>query len=568
LTHPTAGDAAWTGPRVLRRTITRHARRLGVGSILIAAHQLCEVAVPILIGVIVDRAIVTGSVHAIVLWIAALAALFLTLTVVYRYGARLLMGAIAQEGHLLRVELSRTILDPRGIRTPHKVGELLSISSTDADETAWLLDYLPRMVGAVVATLACGVVLVRIDPTLGLMVLVGVPIVMAALQLTAPFIARRVEEQQARIGRATALATDLISGHRPLQGIGAQRSAAQRYRVASRNSLTATLHAARLESAHAGAAAAAGALAAMAVAVAGAAFALSGDLTLGQLITVIGLAQFLAEPFTVLATLPSSVAESRASANRVATVLAAPFRDPAATSPRASQPIDGGPRAALAVHDDATGLSFDVAAGEFVAVLAADPRDATTVMEVLSDPGRGATRVDGTALRDIPLDRRRSTLIVEHHRGDLFSGTLQSNLDLAGADDAAIHAALQASCARDVVDLHPDGLAHRVTERGASLSGGQRQRWTLARALAADPDVLVLHDPTTAVDTVTEQAIADGLRALRAARGRTTVVLTSSPALLAAADRVVLVADGRVRRAGAHADLVEADTRYRELVAR
>lgn len=576
----TGGSACPTGVAVLRRTVIRNLRWLAPGTGLIVAHQLCEVSVPILIGVIVDRAVGPGSVPAIIGWIAALAALFGVLTLVYRFGARLLMFAIARESHLLRVELSRKILDPLGIRTDYQVGELLSISSTDADETSYLLDYVPRVAGAVVATVACGVVLLGIDVPLGLMVLVGVPAVVAGLQLTAPIIARRVEHQQAEIGRATALATDLISGHRPLQGIGAQANAAARYRSASRRSLAATLRAARIQSAHEGAAAAAGALAAMAVAVAAAYFALRGDLSLGQLITVIGLAQFLIEPFSLLAIVPSWVAEARASANRVATVLNAPRRhEPpaAAAQPGAAPgtapgtaPQGGTLTIRDAGHASLDGLSLDVHAGEFVGVLTADARDAAALIDLLSgrvrSAGSGVVCVGGRPLAGIPLGRRRRRLLVEHHNGDLFSGTLESNLAVSGNPD--VLAALQASCATDVIDLHADGLAHPVVERGASLSGGQRQRWTLARALATDPDVLVLHDPTTAVDAVTEQAIADGIRRLRSGSGRTTIVVTNSPALLAAADRVVLVADGRVRADGTHRDLVDAHPQYRELVVR
>ncbi|MCG7597647.1 ABC transporter ATP-binding protein [Mycobacterium sp. PSTR-4-N] len=564
----TPSTDGWSGSVVLRRAVTRQRTRLAAGSVLIAAHQLCEVAVPILIGVIVDRAVATGSVAAIVTWIAALAALFVVLTIVYRFGARMLMAAIAQEGHLLRVELCRRILDPRGMVTTYQAGELLSISSTDAEETAYLLDYVPRMVGAAVATVACGAVLLHIDAPLGVMVLVGVPVVMIGLQLTAPIIARRVEEQQSQIGRATALATDLISGQRPLQGIGAQRHAADRYRVASRRSLAATLHASRMESAHAGAAAAAGALSAMAVAVAAAYFALAGDLTLGQLITVIGLAQFLAEPFAVLATLPSSVAEARASANRVADVLSAPARRRAEPTSQALDAIDG---PVLDVLDESGHLTFCAQPGEMVAVLAADPRDAVTLIDAMAERDRAAgltVRIGGRTLQDIPYGQRRRILIVEAHRGDLFSGTLESNLTMSGADADAIAAALIASCALDVVEQHADGLGHRVIERGASLSGGQRQRLTLARALAADPDVLVLHDPTTAVDAVTEQAIAEGIRTLRVARNRATIVFTTSPALLAAADRVIVVDGGRVRGEGTHDILVDSDDGYRELVQR
>ncbi|AQT78231.1 ABC transporter permease [Mycolicibacterium litorale] len=560
-----------TGAAILRRTITRNLRWLVPGSGLIALHQLCEVSVPVLIGVIVDRAVGTGSVAAIAGWICALAALFTVLTVVYRYGARLLMFAIAREAHLLRIELSAKILHPLGIRTEFQVGELLSISSTDADETSYVLDYVPRVTGAVVATIACGVVLLSIDVPLGLMVLIGVPVVVAGLQLTAPMIARRVEDQQAEVGRATALATDLISGHRPLQGIGAHHNAAARYRAASRRSLAATLRAARIQSLHEGAAAAAGALAAMAVAVVAAYFALRGVMSIGELITVIGLAQFLIEPFSLLAIVPSWVAEARASANRVATVLDAPHRHDRSAAQSATTPATAPGTLTVRDADHAAldSLSLDVTPGEFVAILTADPREAAALVDLLSGQVRtgGEVRVGGRRIGEIPPGRRRATLLVEHHHGDLFSGTLQSNLDVSGADPAAVHDALAASCALDVVDLYSDGLAHPVVERGASMSGGQRQRWTLARALAADPEVLVLHDPTTAVDAVTEQLIAEGIRRLRGRR-RTTIVLTSSPALLAAADRVILVSGGTVQADGTHRDLVHGDLDYRRRVTR
>ncbi|MET0897158.1 MAG: ABC transporter ATP-binding protein [Mycobacterium sp.] len=573
--EPAGVPALWTGPGLLRRTVTRNLRWLAPGSGLIAAHQLCEVSVPVLIGIIVDRAVATGSVSAIVLWIGVLAALFLVLTVVYRFGARLLMFAIARESHLLRIELSRKVLDPLGIHTDFQVGELLSISSTDADETSYVLDYVPRVTGAVVATVACGVVLLTIDVPLGLMVLIGVPIVVAGLQLTAPLIARRVEEQQSQVGRATALATDLISGHRPLAGIGAQGNASARYRAASRRSLTAALRAARIQSVHTGAASAAGALAAMAVAVAAAYFAINGSLTVGELITVIGLAQFLIEPFSLLAIVPSWVAEARGSANRVATVLSSRTRhQPQSATHVGTETPAGWLTVTDATHGDLDGIALSVAPGEFVAVLAHDPRDANALIELLSGQVRdaGTVRIGGRRIGDIPTGDRHTKLLVEHHNSDLFSGTLESNLTVGArpgdADEAVWHAALAASCAVDVVDLHADGLAHPVVERGASLSGGQRQRWTLARALVTDPDVLVLHDPTTAVDAVTEQAVADGIRRLRGAGGRSTIVFTSSPALLAAADRVLLIIEGRIQAEGNHHHLVDTYSDYRELVTR
>jgi putative ABC transport system ATP-binding protein len=127
-----------------------------------------------------------------------------------------------------------------------------------------------------------------------------------------------------------------------------------------------------------------------------------------------------------------------------------------------------------------------------------------------------------------------------------------------------LDAALVAAGADEVVAALPAGLDTVLDERGRSLSGGQRQRLALARALAADPPVLVLHDPTTAVDTVTESRVAEGLRAFR--RDRTTIVVTTSPALLAVTDRVVLLDEGAVTAQGTHTALVAEHSRYRTAV--
>jgi ABC-type multidrug transport system fused ATPase/permease subunit len=129
--------------------------------------------VPVLIGVVIGRAVETGDVGQLVVWIAVLAALFLLLTFCYQAGARHLMRAIATEGHQLRVELSLRILHPFRLRTPLRSGELLSIAGTDADETSYLLDYVPRIAGSITAIVVCAGVLLTIDVPLGLVVLIG-----------------------------------------------------------------------------------------------------------------------------------------------------------------------------------------------------------------------------------------------------------------------------------------------------------------------------------------------------------------------------------------------------------
>jgi ABC-type multidrug transport system fused ATPase/permease subunit len=146
----------------------------------------------------------------------------------------------------------------------------------------------------------------------------------------------------------------------------------------------------------------------------------------------------------------------------------------------------------------------------------------------------------------------------------MFSGRLGDRLDVTGRGDVA--AALETASAGDVLDALPEGLEAVVAERGRSFSGGQRQRLVLARALAAAPEILVLVEPTSAVDAHTEARIAARLRRHRS--GRTTVVTSSSPLMLDAADRVALLRDGRVVATGTHAELLAGDPDYRQVVTR
>jgi ABC-type bacteriocin/lantibiotic exporter with double-glycine peptidase domain len=137
---------------------------------------------------------------------------------------------------------------------------------------------------------------------------------------------------------------------------------------------------------------------------------------------------------------------------------------------------------------------------------------------------------------------------------------------LGGSSDEERHAAVWVTSASDALDALEHGMDGELEERGRALSGGQRQRVALARALLRDPEVLVLIEPTSAVDAHTEARIAERLVAHRA--GRTTVLVTASPLLLDRADTVVLVEDGRVTATGSHHDLLRSHPGYRDVVLR
>ncbi|NEA70535.1 ABC transporter ATP-binding protein [Streptomyces sp. SID13588] len=569
-----------TGGRVLRRTTTRNARRLTAGTVLISLHQVCEALVPVLIGVIVDRAIGPGDGTSLLWWLAGLAGLFTVLTIVYRYGARTLMRALAEEAHLLRLEVAGRIMDPRGMETELRAGDLLTISSSDAEKASYIIDYIPRATGAVVATAVCSVTLLFIDVPLGIAVLVATPLALLALHLATPRITRRVAEQQEMMGTAASLATDLVSGVRPLQGIGAEAAASRRYAEVSQKSLADALRAARTQGVYNAVSNASGSLLACGIAVAAGWFALRGRITIGEFLTIIGVAQFLMAPVGLLAVIPGWIAEARASADRIARVVSAPVLHTDGGAP-AGPAVAASP--GLAVRGLRYGtldtIDLDARPGEFVGIVAHRGADADALVRVLS--GRvvpheydGQVLLGGEPLGGISLADARRTMLVEPHRTDLFEGTLAANLTAGAdgdADPAAVSGALAAAAAGDVVSAHPEGLAYEVVERGSGLSGGQRQRVALARALLARPPILVLHDPTTAVDTVTEQAIAQGVRDLRHLAGTaafTTVLVTNSPAMLAATDRVVVLDGGRVVTEGIHAELGATDDDYRRAVLR
>jgi putative ABC transport system ATP-binding protein len=222
-------------------------------------------------------------------------------------------------------------------------------------------------------------------------------------------------------------------------------------------------------------------------------------------------------------------------------------------------------------HGPLDGLDLRSAPGELLGIVSADPADAQALVRVLSGqvPAAevtGGISIDGLDAAALDVDTRRARLVVAPHRAELLEGTLRSNVDPWGRRTPdGLEEVVTASAADDVVALRGEGLDAEVTAEGTTYSGGQRQRVALARALASEAPVLVLHDPTTAVDSVTEGRIAQGLRAVRG--GRTTWVLTSSPALLEVADRVVVLRDGRVASEGTHHALMDDDA-YRELVVR
>ncbi|MFC4015564.1 ABC transporter transmembrane domain-containing protein [Nonomuraea purpurea] len=556
-----------TGSGILRTALRRNAGAMAWGTVLMGMYQAAETAFPIALGLIVEHTMRERSLASLGLSVAALAVIITTVSLSWRFGMRILQKANTTEAHRWRVRVAACGLQPVARDVDLKSGEVLTIATEDADQTADIIEVVPLLISALVAVLITAVALGMASVWLGLLVIVGTVAILSILSVISRRIGSGTREQQARVARAGAKVADLITGLRPLHGFGGNHAAFLSYRKVSTEARSQAVTVAKVNGAYAGAALALNAVLATAVTLAAGWLAFNGRITIGQLVMAVGLAQFIMEPLKLFSEMPKYVMIARASAERMALVLAAP---PVMT-PGRERPSAGGDLEVDSVrYGSLRELKFHVPAGEFVAIAAYQPgaaADLASILAVNVPPGayEGVVRVSGQETRELSIEAVRERLLVNPYDGEIFAGTLRTNIDPAGAG-RMIPEAVEASMLTDVVALHHEGLDYGVRDRGANLSGGQRQRLSLARALAADADILVLHDPTTAVDAVTEQLIARNVAELR--RGRTTIVLTSSPAFLDAADRVLVLDGGVITAEDTHRNLLTSDETYRLAVAR
>lgn len=449
-------------------------------------------------------------------------------------------------------------------------GEVVATVATDALRTGELFAIAGRFVGGIAAYATIAVILMRTSVVLGVLILVGLPFVTAVLALLVRPLQRRQAAQREAAGRLTTLGSDTVSGLRILRGIGGEEIFAARYREQSQKVRRTGVGVAQTQSLLDALQTLLPGLFLAVVVWLGARLALRGEISTGQLVAFYGFAAFLTQPLWTATEAIRITTRAVIGVRKILGVLRVSETGVDVAAPT-DAPAPGSP-----LVDEASGLVLRP--GALVALVSADPDETANLAMRLGrfgsrtgDDGLASVRWGHQVLSELHLAEVRDRIVVAESTPHLFTGVLADELDVRGrATTADLHAALHVADAADVLDSVPGGLAGEVAEKGRSLSGGQRQRVALARALLTEAEILVLVEPTSAVDAHTEARIAQRLAVAR--RGRTTVLVTASPLVLDVVDEVVLVENGVVIASGSHRDLLEpshpAHRAYRDVVSR
>jgi ABC-type multidrug transport system fused ATPase/permease subunit len=531
--------------------------------------MLSTALIPAVVGKAVDAGVVHRDVRALVLW---------SLAVV---GLGLVSAAVGNGRHWFAVRNWLTAafrsgaLADRAVRTggpavtrEMPAGEVLASFTSDFPRMGHTFDVFARFMGAVVSFVVVAVILLRGSVVLGLVMLVGGPVLVASLTFVMKPLQRRQAVQREEAGRLTALGADTVAGLRVLRGIGGEDAFLTRYRAQSEAVRLAGVRVAGTQATLDSAQVLLPGLFVLVVVGVGAHLAVAGEITPGQLVAFYGYTAFLTMPLQTAVETADKYVRTRVAARRIARLIAVqpdhPVGEPGPGDGSASAPQAPTALERQALVDPDSGVV--VAPGLITALVAERPAETAAIAARLGRmvPGRHGVTWGTTHLDDLPVEWVRNRVLVSETDPRLFSGPLRR--ELGGPDDGARRAALAVADADDAVAALDGGLDGELEERGRSLSGGQRQRLALARALLRDPEILVLVEPTSAVDAHTEARIAERLAEHR--RGRTTVLVTASPLLLDRADVVLLVEDGRVTASGTHRELVHHHPAYRRVVIR
>jgi ATP-binding cassette subfamily B protein len=454
-------------------------------------------------------------------------------------------------------------------------GELLSRASSDSQHIARMMDAIGHTIGYVLTVIAVAIVMVLLDARLALIILIPLPFVSAGAWLYSRRYERGTRALQESWAEASTLVEETVSGIRVVKGLGAGEALSARFSSRSSEVRDRALDLARLDAVFIPVLEMLPLLGIAAVLWFGGRQVENGGLSLGSFVAFNAYVVMLVWPLRVLGQRVTTVQKALAASGRITEVLEA---EPRLVEPKHPEELDAKGDIRLDAvrfgHEGdrfvLDGLDLHVAPGQSLALVGATGSGKSTVAGLLArlyDPEDGRVLLDGHDLRNLRLADVRRAVALVFEETFLFSESVRENIRVGrpeGSDDEVRRAAELAGAAAFIDDL-PGGYETILGERGFSLSGGQRQRIAIARAILADPAVLVLDDATSAVDATKEHEIRAALAQVML--GRTTLVIAHRPATIALADRVAVLEGGRIVEEGTHAELLSRSARYRALLA-
>jgi len=473
--------------------------------------------------------------------------------------------------HLLALEL--------GFFDQQQTGQLMSRATVDLQAVRFFLGYGLVLISQAALTLVfASVAVIVIDPLLALISLAPVPVVIWIAQRYGRQARPALQEVQQRIGELTADVEESVGGVRVVKAFAAEERREQRFRQSIARVFEQSMISTRLRAFYNPFIAFLPQLGLAALLLIGGRMVIDDRLTLAEFTAFYGYLLVLLGPMRTLGWTLGLTQRATASGARLFELL---DREPRITAAPGAKPLPAGSghvelRGVTLAYGDDPGhepslhdVSLDVAAGTTIALVGATGSGKTTLVQLiprLYDPTAGTVLVDGADVRDVDPHALRAQIAVVNDDPFLFSATVAENIAYArpqASHEEVVEAARRAQ-AHDFIAELPDGYDTRVGERGLTLSGGQRQRIAIARALLADPRVLILDDATSSIDASTERQIKQGLN--EAMAGRTTFVIAHRLSTIALADEIAVLDAGRLIDRGTHAELVKRSPFYQEIV--
>jgi ABC-type multidrug transport system fused ATPase/permease subunit len=469
--------------------------------------------------------------------------------------------------HLQRLEL--------GFFDSQQTGQLMSRATVDLSAIRFFLGYgLVFITQNLLTIVLASAVMLAINPLLALISLLPAPFIIYTASRYNRVSRPALQEVQQRIAELTAEAEENVSGIRIVKAFAREEYQLQRFQRSVTRVFDQSIYSTRLQAFFSPLIGLLPQLGIALILLVGGRMVIDGNLSLGNFTAFYTYLVMLAGPLRMLGVAMGMAQRAIASGNRMFEII---DREPRIQSPPGAPPLPAGGGAValrgVSLRYGSTsaaleGVDLEVEAGKVVALVGPSGAGKTSLVALIArlyDPDEGSVLVDGADVREIDVGSLRSEIAFVADDSFLFTASVAENIAYAraGATREEIELAARRAQADGFIRDLPDGYETRVGERGLTLSGGQRQRIAIARALLADPRILILDDATSSVDATTEAAIKDGLR--EAMTGRTTFIIAHRLSTVSLADEIVVLDGGRIVDRGSHEELMEGCGFYREI---